>query len=108
MAMNSSAGSPWYDSKKLFGAAVNWVLIGNLEPSGVDVSISIGASDMANPATGAPVFSVPPQAVIYPSFPEMIGGPVQVLCHNCGGNSKLIVSQRVIYKNSFNEVVATP
>jgi len=106
--MNSSAGAPWYDSKLVSGVTGNWVLVGNLELSGVDVSISIGASDMVNPATGAPVFSVPARAVIYPRFPEMIGGPVQVMCHNCGENSKLIVSQRVIYKNSFNEVVAAP
>ena len=105
----------WYDSLPRNNMKGNWVLVGNVSDSAAaEVSISINGQPMANPnwqQDGAPdqyTYVVDPGGIITPSFPNTIGGPVRVTCNNCAPDHDLIVSQRVIYNDSFTEVMGIP
>ena len=98
----------WYDANPGNGMLGDWVLVANPSISSLGVKIKIGTSYMDNPATGTKIFTVGPGGVITPSFAPMTDGPVSVECQNCDAGQKLVISQRVIYKNSFNEVIGRP
>lgn len=97
----------WYDSQPEHGMKGDWILIGNLGNALAEVSISIGGATMTNPETGNTHFPVAPGGIITPSFANLMDGPVVIGCYNCT-DQRLLVSQRVIYKNSFNELVGRP
>ncbi len=98
----------WYDSKPANNMAGDWILIANLGGTPADANITIGGSSMINPATGNTHFPVGAGSIITPHFANLMKGPVYVGCFNCTSGQLLLVSQRVIYKNSFNELAGTP
>ncbi|MFA5802092.1 MAG: IPT/TIG domain-containing protein, partial [Thermoleophilia bacterium] len=98
----------WYDrtSPDMRG---DWVLVANVGASATaDVYIEIAGVDMINPATGTTKFSIPAGTVITPQFIGTTSGMVHVTCTSCTSDAKIITSQRVLYKDSFNEVNGIP
>ncbi|MCL4473007.1 MAG: Ig-like domain-containing protein [Actinobacteria bacterium] len=91
----------WYDSKRENSMNGNWVLIGNENSSAAaDVYVEIGGKRMGD-------YSIPAGGRITPVFPNTMGGPVHVGCTSCRGDQKIMASQRVLYKDSFEEVQGT-
>ncbi len=90
----------WYDlaSASMKG---NWILISNQEADAAVVEVRIGGSLMG-------AYSIPGGGRITPSYPGVMGGPVRVSCPACAPGHKLMVSQRVLFKDSFNEVAGVP
>ncbi len=93
--------APWYDSKPENSMNGNWVLISNQEDTSAVVDVYIGDEKMEGPDGGH--WNIPGNGRVTPSFKSTIGGPVKVVSTN--GN-ELLVSQRVLFKDSFNEVMA--
>ncbi|MFA6000908.1 MAG: fibronectin type III domain-containing protein [Thermoleophilia bacterium] len=96
----------WYDKKspEMNG---DWIMIANTGKTAADVRIKIGGKEMINPVDGSTTFNVPVSSVIMPQFPEVMGGPVEVACVNCTTGTNIVVSQRVVYKDSFNEITGS-
>lgn len=105
--MGTNADFNWYDWQSA-GMNGDWILIGNQNASGKDMGISIASTPMVNIGTGTANFPVSANSTVTPSFTGQMNGPVRVNCSSCGAGDKLIISQRVIYKDSFNEVVGRP
>jgi len=102
----SSYFFPWYDSLPAHGMGGNWILVGNQGSGEARVEITIGDSLMRDPANPAnEYFTIPEGGQITPAFPNMMDGPVQVVCTT---GQPLIASQRVLYRDSFSEVTGTP
>src|SRR5262249_49195937 len=80
----------WYDSQATQGA--DWVLIGNPSLTAtLRVSVTI-----AGAAVGS--FGVSPGGRVTPTFPGVVGGPVELQ-----GDQLFYASQRVVYGQSFSE-----
>ncbi len=101
----------WYDSKS--PGARDWLLISN--PNSVDMvaEISVGGKKIKNPDSGDLYFYVPADGTIAPSFPGLIGGPVEVKGYRAStfnrGNHRVpnmnfLSTQRSLYGSSFEEV----
>ncbi len=93
---------PWYDSKPVNGMAGNWILVSNRGSGAATVQIRIGdliLHDPANPAND--FFTIPEGGQVTPAFTEVIGGPVKVTSIS---GQPLAASQRVLFRDSFNEV----
>ncbi|MBE0428351.1 MAG: glucosaminidase domain-containing protein [Thermoleophilia bacterium] len=90
----------WYDSVW----SSNWVLVANRGSQPADVDILVGGALKArySSAAGNPI---QPGAMVTPVFPNLTDGPVRVISHN---NQPLMASQRIIYRNSFEEVQGAP
>ncbi len=100
----------WYDSLPQNDMKGNWVLVGNTGADGADVYIEIAGKRRLNPLPGAPAnehFYIPPGSAITPQFPGTMDGPVRVVCNNCNDEMKIYASQRVLFRNSFEEVQGT-
>jgi len=93
--------APWYDSKAANGMNGNWIMISNQEPTDAVVDVYIGSEQMAGPDGGH--WNIAGGGRAEPAFSNRMAGPVKVVSTN--GN-ELLVSQRVLYKSSFNEVPA--
>lgn len=93
---------PWYDARSHQGMYGNWLLVANLGDSGAGASIHIGGQRMDDSHHGGQPWLVPAGGNVYASFPGVAGGPVNVA--GAGGET-LLVSQRVVYRDSFNELV---
>ncbi|MHB8859829.1 MAG: hypothetical protein ACYC6Z_10180, partial [Thermoleophilia bacterium] len=101
--MSSSATFNWYDNSASTGMRGDWLLIGNENDHPQDVNISIGGVPLA--WHGSTTLTVDSNSSIFPSFDGLVGGPVSINCLSCAPGENLIFSQRVIFKDSFNEVV---
>ncbi len=101
--MGTSAVFGWYDLKSE-GMAGDWILVGNNANAAVHVYISVGGQHVGGPDP----YVIDAFSRVTPSFAGVMGGPVEVVCENCNYGQKLIVSQRVIYKDSFNELIGLP
>lgn len=97
-ALESTYYFTWYDSNATWGMKGNWILIGNQGSQTANVEVYIGGVLKGT-------YSVAPGDQATPSYPNTTDGPVKVISTN---NQPLIVSQRVIYKDSFNEVLGVP
>ncbi len=106
--MGASVDFNWYDMTASTGMMGDWILVGNETAASKTVGIDIGGSAMLNNKTATTSFDVAVHDTITPLFNDKMDGPVHVGCSNCSGSDKLIISQRVIYKNSFNELVGKP
>jgi len=96
----------WYDSKQSDGMMGNWILVGNQGEGEARVEIAIGGVRMADPSHPENnFFTIPEGGRVTPSFPDFMSGPVKVTSVT---GQPLIVSQRVLYRDSFNEVMGTP
>ena len=93
----------WYDSQSL-GMEGNWVLVSNRGSQPADVEIWIGGV-LRGQYKAANGKALAPGAIVTPVFPKVMDGPITVVSTN---HQPLIVSQRVIYKESFNELMGYP
>lgn len=84
----------WYDCVSDNGMAGNWILVSNQDTGDADVEIYIGGVLRGT-------YTVPEGGIITPQYQEQIGGPVRVVSTN---GKQLLVSQRIIFKSSFEEV----
>jgi len=98
--MESEYHFTWYDNNKSWGMNGNWIVVTNAGDSAADVDITIGgnavATGLAIPAGGQTTWQSPT---------TLTDGPVNVIDNN---SQPLLVSQRVIYKDSFNEAPGVP
>lgn len=88
----------WYDSNPVSGVKGDWILIGNQGTSEAIVNVYI-----AGVLKGT--YNIPVGGRVTPSYPNTTDGPVKVVSTNL---QPLIVSQRVLYRDSFNEVLGVP
>ena len=88
----------WYDSDSAGGIKGDWILVNNQGSVDANVEIYIGGALKG-------VYTVPAGGQITPDFPNTTDGPVKVTSTN---GQPLIVSQRVLYLDSFNEVLGMP
>ncbi len=96
--LNSTYYFTWYDSSPGNGMKGDWILIGNQGSTNANVQVYIAGRLMNT-------YTIAPGGRVTPSYPNTTGGPVKVTCTN---GQPLIVSQRVIYQNAFNEVWGVP
>ncbi|RJQ46973.1 MAG: hypothetical protein C4534_01925 [Gaiellales bacterium] len=92
----------WYDQRS--AGMKNWVLVANMGSQPADVEIRIGGSLVAA-YTAAEGTAIQPGQRVTPSFPGLMDGPVEVRSVN---GQPLIASQRVIFRESFNETIGDP
>lgn len=83
----------WYDNKSKNSMLGNWIIIGNMDEGNANVDVYIGGTLMGS-------YNVPEGGRVTPSYPEVMNGPVKVVSTN---DKKLIVSQRMLFKDSFEE-----
>lgn len=90
----------WYDASRANGMYGDWLLVNNPDSAPADVDIYIGGQLRASyrEADGT---AIPAGGRVTPSFPGVIGGPVEV--HSTNGK-RLLVSQRVVFRDSMEEV----
>ncbi len=99
---------PWYD--QLSPGYKNWVLVSNPGASTVYYQVTIAGKDPGPGSSG----SIPPGKSIAPTFPAVMGGPVEVKAWSdkVGGSqpAKVMASQRVLSGggSAFNEVPGIP
>jgi hypothetical protein len=89
---------PWYDNMSSHNMNGDWILATNADPTNsatVDVYVGDALKQTLGPiaphATNADQLQISPQ---------MAGGPIRVVSR---GGQPIVVSQRVLYGNSFNE-----
>ncbi|MHB8169037.1 MAG: hypothetical protein ACYDET_05235 [Thermoleophilia bacterium] len=92
----------WYDMTGNFSPG-DWILIANLNDSVVHASVYVGGS--SNPVGTYPIG---PHQDVTPTYAGLMNGPVRVVCTDCTRTEKIMVSQRSLYKQSFDEVLGTP
>lgn len=88
----------WYDSNRAGGMLGDWILIGNQGNATANVQVFIGGVLKGT-------YQIPVGDRVTPNYPNTTDGPVKVVCTNA---QPLIVSQRVLYLDSFNEVLGVP
>ncbi|MHB8859763.1 MAG: hypothetical protein ACYC6Z_09850 [Thermoleophilia bacterium] len=93
----------WYDMTRSTGMAGNWILISNSNDATVHAQVYVGPG-----AVPRGTYAIGPHQSVTPVYPELRDGPVRVICTDCSGSQKIMVSQRIIYKDSFEEVQGTP
>lgn len=97
---------PWYDSMPAHGMGGNWLLISNRGTGEARVRLTIGPYVLRNPADPDNDFwTIPEDGQIAPSFGNFMSGPISVTSLD---GQPLFASQRVIYRDSFNEVPGIP
>ncbi|MHB1391171.1 MAG: hypothetical protein ACYCXF_08080 [Thermoleophilia bacterium] len=94
----------WYDMTRNSGMKGNWILMSNITDTTVHAQIFIGTS--ATPK--GPIYEIAPHQSVTPTYPELMDGPVRVLCTDCAPGKNILVSQRILYKDTFEEVQGTP
>jgi hypothetical protein len=102
----------WYDMQN--PGSINWVLVANPGTEPVRAEIVIAGNVMTDSATGNQYFDIAPGSNAVPTFPGTMDGPVEVKAHRVGGTwdtvadrRDVMVSQRVLWKGYFNEVLGT-
>jgi len=99
MDASSLTGSNWFTWYDYASAGMaNWILVGNMNPQTANVQIRIGGILVGQ-------YAIPPGGRITPVYPGVMNGPVEV--RETSGRG-LLVSQRVIYNSSFNELMGGP
>ncbi|MHB8792399.1 MAG: glucosaminidase domain-containing protein [Thermoleophilia bacterium] len=93
----------WYDSEPGNSMGGDWLMVTNRGASPADVDIFVGGILRAQyrTADGNPIM---PGAMVAPTFPHLTGGPVRIICSN---DQPIMASQRVVYRESFEEVQGT-
>jgi hypothetical protein len=85
---------PYYDNVSM----ANWIMVGNSSRTATAaVSIYVGSTRYA--------YTIPPNGRISPRISNLETGPVRVISTN---GVKIFTSQRVLYGDSFNEVMGYP
>lgn len=101
-ALSDSWEFSWYDQQSQ--GMKNWVIVANMGSQPADVEITIGGNVVAayTSANGNPL---QPGQRVTPQFPGVMDGPVLVRSTN---GQPLIASQRVLFRESFNETPGYP
>jgi hypothetical protein len=94
----------WYDSRPQNGMAGNWIMVANMGSVPAELQVYIGVELVAT-YTVAEGNALQPGAIVTPQFPGRMGGSVWVRSVN---GQPLIASQRVLYKDSFSEIMGAP
>lgn len=95
----SLAGSSWFTWYDFATAGmVDWIMVGNPNQQAANVQIRIGGVLVDQ-------YSIPPGGRVTPAYPGVMNGPVEV---SETSGRVLLVSQRVIYNSSFNELMGSP
>jgi len=98
--LGSKYAFPWYDNNSAWGMVGDWIIVGNTSSTDAMADIYIGS--LTTPVT---TLSVPAGGVeFYRTSGPTYDGPVKVAAQ---GTEKLVVSQRVIYRDSFNEILGS-
>jgi hypothetical protein len=92
----------WYDMYRPSGFSGNWILISNLNDNTVHAQVFVG-----NSPSPRGTYTLPPHQSVPPMYPDLRDGPVRVVCTDCDPGQNILVSQRVLYKGSFEEVQGT-
>lgn len=93
----------WYDMIRATGMKGNWVLISNINDTPVHAEVYIGTG-----STPKGTYTVGPHESVTPTYPELMDGPVRVRCTDCAPGQNILVSQRVLFRDSFEEIQGTP
>jgi hypothetical protein len=91
-----------YDMKVDSGMKGNWILISNDNDTAVHAEVFIGPN-----STPRGTYTIGPHQSVTPTYPELMDGPVRVVCKDCTGGKKILVSQRILYRDCFEEVQGT-
>ncbi len=83
----------WYDNAS--AGMRTWVLVGNQSPTPTEVDVKIGGNLVGR-------YSIPAGGRVTPMFPGAMNGPVEVV--SVSGTPELVVSQRTVFNNSFDEL----
>ena len=83
----------WYDNASV--GMRTWVLVGNQSQDTAEVDVKIGGSLIGH-------YSIPAGGRVTPVFQGQMNGPVQVT--STTGQPQLVVSQRTLFNNSFDEL----
>lgn len=94
--LSSSQWFAWYDNAS--SGMKTWVLVGNQSTQTAEVDILIGGV-----VTGH--YSIPAGGRVTPAYPDRMDGPMQIV--STSGRPELVVSQRTIFNNSFDELPGT-
>ena len=86
----------WYDNVST--GMMTWVLVGNQSQETAEVDVRIGGALMGH-------YSIPAGGRVTPIFPGEMNGPVEI--RSTAGSPQLVVSQRTIFHNSFDELPGT-
>lgn len=82
----------WYDQQSV--GMKTWIVVGNQGTQATNASIYVGGKLVG-------YYNIPVGGRVTPNFPNLMNGPVRVVSSN---NQPLMVSERSIYKGSFEEV----
>lgn len=93
----------WYDMMRANGFSGNWVMVSNINDTPVHAEVYIG-----NSPTPRGSYTVGAHESVTPTYPDLRDGPVRVICTDCTTGQKIMVSQRTLYRDSFEEVQGTP
>ena len=93
----------WYDMVRSSGMKGNWILMSNVNDTPVLAEVFIGTSPMPRGK-----YVIAPHQSVTPTYAELMDGPVRVVCTGCPDGKNILVSQRILYKGSFEEVQGTP
>lgn len=91
-ALTSRQWFSWYDSASPGMRA--WVMVGNMNSSSAVVKIKLRGATLGQ-------YTIPPGGRITPMLTGLIDGPLEITEVN---GKALLVSQRVVYNSSFNEL----
>ncbi|MHB1465265.1 MAG: glucosaminidase domain-containing protein [Thermoleophilia bacterium] len=94
----------WYDSLRADGIFGDWILIANYGAAPATVNVFAGNTLIASYG-GASGNAIPPGGVVTPTFAGLRGGPIHVSSLN---GQPLLASQRVLFRDSFEEVQGSP
>lgn len=103
---------PWYDQQS--AGYINWVLISN--PSDKQIYYEITIPGIDTNATPGAKGTIPPRGIVTPTFPDIMGGPVQLKAYtdsNKATPARVMASQRVLSnvgtsQEAFNEAPGIP
>lgn len=91
---------PWFDPSPAGGAGSGRLVIANTGEAEAEVDIYQGDPESSDSLKGH--YSIKPDSAAVTKLPDA-GGPVKVVSTN---NQPIMVSQRVLFKDSFREIVA--
>jgi len=93
----------WYDMIRATGMKGNWILISNINDTTIHAEVYIGTS-----ATPKGTYAIGPHQSVGPTYPDFMDGPVRVRCTDCAPGQNILVSQRILFRDGFEEVQGTP
>ncbi|MHB8791962.1 MAG: NosD domain-containing protein [Thermoleophilia bacterium] len=91
----------WYDSVWM----KSWIMLGRTEPGGPNALISISHDSVYDESGQIEILPRPCGTASF-YFPLLLDGPVGISFPEAPQDKTAVISQRVIYKNSFNELPA--